>query len=58
MYKWNAERALELIERERINITSGVPSMAWQLIESPDFARRDLSSIEACLMAVRRPRRN
>lgn len=46
MYKWNAERALELIERERINITSGVPSMAWQLIESPDFARRDLSSIE------------
>ncbi len=46
MYKWNAERALELIERERINTTSGVPSMAWQLMESPDFARRDLSSIE------------
>ena len=46
MYKWNAERALELIERERINTTSGVPSMAWQLIESPDFARRDLSSLE------------
>jgi long-chain acyl-CoA synthetase len=46
MYKWNAEQALELIERERINTTSGVPSMAWQLLESPDFARRDLSSIE------------
>lgn len=46
MYKWNAERALELIERERINTTSGVPSMAWQLLESPDFARRDLGSME------------
>ena len=30
----------------RINTTSGVPSMAWQLIESPDFVRRDLSSLE------------
>jgi long-chain acyl-CoA synthetase len=46
MYRWNAEIALELIERERINTTSGVPSMAWQMLESTDFARRDLSSIE------------
>ncbi len=46
MYKWNPERALELIEKERINTTAGVPSMAWQLLESPDFPRRDLSSIE------------
>lgn len=46
MYKWNAESALELIERERVNGMSGVPSMTWQLIESPDFATRDLSSLE------------
>ncbi len=46
MYKWNAEQALELIERERITALSSVPSMAWQLIESPDFDRRDLSSLE------------
>ncbi len=46
MYKWNAERALELIERERINTTAGVPSMAWQLLESPSFQLRDLSSLE------------
>lgn len=46
MYKWNAEKALELIERERIAGMSGVPSMTWQLIESPDFAKRDLSSLE------------
>ncbi len=47
MHKWNPERALELIETERVNATTGVPSMIWQLIESPDFAHRDLSSIEA-----------
>ena len=46
MYKWNAELALELIEKERINTTSGVPSMNWQLLESPEFVQRDLSSIE------------
>ncbi len=45
MYKWNPERALELIERERITNFGGVPSMAWQVLESPDFARRDLSSV-------------
>ncbi len=46
MYKWNAERALELIERERVTTLSSVPSMAWQLIESPDFEKRDLSCLE------------
>ena len=46
MYKWNAEKALELIERERIAGMSGVPSTTWQLIESPDFEKRDLSSLE------------
>ncbi|MET4799164.1 class I adenylate-forming enzyme family protein [Bradyrhizobium sp. LB11.1] len=46
MYKWNAEAALELIERERVNGMSGVPSMTWQLLESPDFQRRDISSLE------------
>jgi long-chain acyl-CoA synthetase len=46
MYRWNAEAALELIERERINGMSGVPSMTWQLLESPDFDTRDVSSLE------------
>ncbi|RXT33318.1 class I adenylate-forming enzyme family protein [Bradyrhizobium betae] len=46
MYKWNAEAALELIERERVNGMSGVPSMTWQLLESPDFQGRDVSSLE------------
>lgn len=46
MYKWNAEQALELIARERIAGISSVPSMIWQLIESPEFERHDLSSLE------------
>jgi long-chain acyl-CoA synthetase len=47
MHKWNAERALELIERERITNFVGVPTMSWDLLESPDFARRDTSSLLA-----------
>ncbi len=47
MQRWSPERALELIEAEKINGTTGVPTMIWQLLESPDFPRRDLSSIEA-----------
>lgn len=46
MYKWSAERALELIEKEKVTNTTGVPAMAWQLLESDNFARFDLSSIE------------
>jgi len=45
MYKWSPERALELIERERITNFVGVPTMSWDLMESPDFARRDTSSL-------------
>jgi len=45
MYRWNPERALELIEREQVNHFGGVPSMVWQVIESPDFDKRDTSSI-------------
>ncbi|WP_293678218.1 class I adenylate-forming enzyme family protein, partial [uncultured Phenylobacterium sp.] len=46
MHKWNPERFLELVETERVNSSTGVPSMVWQVLESPDFARRDLSSLE------------
>jgi long-chain acyl-CoA synthetase len=45
MYKWDPERALELIERERITQFGGVPAMVWQVLESPSFAKRDLSSV-------------
>jgi long-chain acyl-CoA synthetase len=45
MYKWTPERALELIERERVTQFVGVPTMTIDMLESPDFARRDTSSL-------------
>ena len=45
MYKWDPARALELIERERVTRFVGVPTQSWDLLESPDFARRDTSSL-------------
>jgi len=47
MYKWDPERAMELIERERITSFGGVPSMVWQVLESPAFGAHDLSSIQS-----------
>ncbi len=45
--KWDAEKALELIERERVTNAGGVPTIAWQIIEHPRFAEFDLSSLES-----------
>ncbi len=47
MYKWDPGRALELIERERLSTFGGVPAMVWQVLESPSFATRDLSSVRS-----------
>ena len=47
MYKWDPVKAFELIEREKVNLTGGVPTIAWQLIEHPDRQKYDLSSLEA-----------
>jgi len=47
MRKWNPERALELIEREKITDFSGVPTMSWELVNSPDFDKRDTSTLQS-----------
>src|SRR5207245_4720648 len=47
MYKWDAGRALELIERERVTTFGGVPSMVWQVLDHPDFDKHDLSSVQS-----------
>jgi len=47
MRRWDAGRALELIERERVNLAGGVPTIAWQLLEHPDREKYDLSSLES-----------
>lgn len=45
MYKWDPEVALQLIERERISIFHGVPTMTWEIMVSENFERTDLSSL-------------
>jgi long-chain acyl-CoA synthetase len=45
MHKWDPARALELIERERVTQFVGVPTQSFDLLECPDFARRDTSSL-------------
>ncbi|HEY1448004.1 MAG TPA: class I adenylate-forming enzyme family protein [Caulobacteraceae bacterium] len=47
MRRWDPVRAFELIERERVNLAGGVPTIAWQLIEHPLRANYDLSSLES-----------
>jgi len=44
--KWDPLEALQIIERERVNVTGGVPTIAWQILEHPERARFDLSSLE------------
>ncbi len=45
MYRWDADRALEFIERERVTNFVGVPTQSWDLLESPKFAATDTSSL-------------
>ncbi|MEO5878155.1 MAG: AMP-binding protein [Streptosporangiaceae bacterium] len=47
MHRWEPGRALELIERERITVFGGVPSMVMQVLDHPDFATRDISSVKS-----------
>jgi long-chain acyl-CoA synthetase len=44
-YKWDAGRALELIEREGVTTFSGVPTMSRELLMHPDWDRRDTSTM-------------
>ncbi|HEY7852703.1 MAG TPA: class I adenylate-forming enzyme family protein [Caulobacteraceae bacterium] len=45
MYRWDAGEALRLIEAEKVSVMSGVPVMAREIINHPDFHQRDLSSL-------------
>ena len=46
MHHWDAGEALAIIEREKVNLTGGVPTIAWQLLDHPARADYDLSSLE------------
>ena len=45
--RWEPEAAMQMIERERVTSTGGVPTVAWQLIEHPARKKYDLSSLES-----------
>ena len=47
MYKWDADKALQIIESERITEFNGVPTMAWELVQSPRRGEYDLSSLKS-----------
>lgn len=47
MYRWNAEKALELIESEQLSVLHGVPTMTWEVMNSPRFEQTDLSSLRS-----------
>jgi long-chain acyl-CoA synthetase len=45
MHHFDPERALQLIERERIGTFGGVPAMVMQVLDSPNFSKYDTSSV-------------
>jgi long-chain acyl-CoA synthetase len=47
MRRWDPEVALDLIEREKVTAFSGVPTMAWDIMNSESLDRRDLSSVKS-----------
>lgn len=47
MYRWDAGEALRIIAKERVTSIGGVPVMARELINHPDFATTDVSSLTA-----------
>jgi long-chain acyl-CoA synthetase len=47
MHRWDVVRAFELIEREKVTMAGGVPTIAWQLIEHPLRENYDLSSLQS-----------
>ncbi|MEO8364301.1 MAG: AMP-binding protein [Ilumatobacteraceae bacterium] len=47
MYKWDVDKALEMIEREKITNFVGVPTQSWDLVNSPSFGKYDTSSLRA-----------
>ena len=45
MHHFDARLALQIIENERISAIGGVPTIAMQILDHPDFAQFDTSSV-------------
>jgi long-chain acyl-CoA synthetase len=44
--RFDADRALEIIEQEKITSFGGVPTIMWRIVESPNLSKYDLSSVK------------
>jgi long-chain acyl-CoA synthetase len=47
--RFDAGRALEIIERDRVTVFMGVPTMYGALLNHPERERFDVSSLQACV---------
>ena len=47
MHHFDAGQALALIESERLTMFGGVPTIAMQILDHPDFAKYDTSSVKS-----------
>jgi long-chain acyl-CoA synthetase len=45
MDRWNPVEALQLVAEERITMLQGPPSVFWDLIQCPEFAAADVTSV-------------
>ena len=45
MHKWDAEYALDLIQKHKVTNLSGVPTQSWDLMNHPDIDKYDLTSL-------------
>jgi long-chain acyl-CoA synthetase len=44
-FKWDAGDALRIVEKYKVNVFGGVPTVVRSFLEHPDFSKFDLSSI-------------
>ena len=56
MYKWDAELAVDLIEREAVTTIAGVPTTVFQLLDAAAAKGRQLSSLTGISSAPRSSR--
>ncbi len=47
MYRWDTTEALRLIERERVTVLTGVPTMSRELLQHPGWSSTDTSSLRS-----------
>ena len=46
-YKWDINVAVQYVEKEKVNIFNGVPTMSWELVHHPRLDSYDTSSLLA-----------